>query len=157
MKYSHEQGFALIEVVVVVGLVGLAIFGVIGLAAQNVRLSRFALEETQASYLLEEGAEAVKAMRDENWASIEAFDTETLYYLDFNDGSWTATTVASTIGIFTRTVKFSEVYRDNNDDIALSGTVDNQTRLVTVNVEWASGGKSISQDLQLYITDFFTD
>jgi hypothetical protein len=108
--------------------------------------------------LLEEGAEAVKSIRDANWSTISGLTIGTTYYLSYNTSSnaWSLTTTPSTVDSFTRTVVFSSVNRDSNDDIAAAGTLDARTKEVTITVSWpAEDGRTLSKSLSLYIADIF--
>lgn len=131
-------------------------------ATKGIQLSNQALRQTQASFLLEEGAEAVKSIRDASWATISGLTLGTNYYMTFNTGTntWSlGTTPLGTIdGLFTRTVVLSGVSRDSNDDIVTSGGTydDARTKKVTVSVSWPlSDASTSSKDLSFYISDIF--
>ena len=112
----------------------------------------------QASSLLEEGAEAVKTIRDNDWTTISNLTVGTTYYLSYSSVTnlWSLTTTPSTIGIFTRTVVISAVNRDSNDDIVSSGgTLDVKTKKVTITTSFNSQSGTISKTLVFYISDIF--
>jgi len=57
--------------------------------------------------------------------------------------------------IYRRWCEFSEVFRDGNDDIAVSGTSDADTRLITCYVSWTTAGGDTKQlRLQGYLTNW---
>ncbi len=159
-KTLHKAGFSLVEVLIACAIISATTFALVSASTQGLQLSREALRQTQASLLLEEGAEAVKSIRDGAWADISAPTLDTDYYLvfDTNTSKWTLTTTdpGAMDAFFSRKVVISAVNRDANDDIATSGTLDARTRKVTVNVTWVASNTEISsKDLSFYISDIF--
>ena len=160
-KKSKSRGFSLIEVLIACAIISTSTFALMSAAAKGNQLSVKAVRQTQASFLLEEGAEAVKSIRDADWNTISGLTVGATYYLTFNTGTnlWSlGTTPVSTIdSTFTRTVVLSAVNRDASDDIVTSGgTLDTRTKKVTVNVSWTtSGGETSSKDLIFYLSDIF--
>ncbi len=154
---KSNNGFVLIEVVVACSIISVITFGIFSAAKNGINLSTGALRQTQASYLLEEGAEAMRSIRDANWTNISGLTLDTTYYLSYNTNNniWTLTQTPSTIDYFTRTVILSAVYRNGTDDIASSGTLDTGTKKVTVNVSWASSSGTSSKSLSFYIANIF--
>ncbi len=159
-KHSYKQGFSLVEVLVACFIITLTIIAVTSATTKGIQLSAQALRQTQVNFLLEEGAEAVKTIRDANWGTIAALTLDTPYYLSYststNTWSLSTTTIPAIDSIFTRTVTFSSVYRDTNDDIQSSGTLDSRTIKVTVTTSWAtSSNGTLSKNLQFYMSDIF--
>lgn len=150
---AGRQGFFLIEVIVASSIIAVVLILLIGSIQNTVEVSNRALERTQSSFLLEEGAEATKAIRDTSWSNISALTPGTPYYLSYNGTSWAFTTTPNTIDRFTRTVTLSAVYRNSSDDIASSGTLDAGTKLVTVTVSWLASSGMQTKSLSLYITN----
>ena len=162
-------GFTIIEVLVACSIITISMFALMQTAQKGIILSEYALKKSQASLLLEEGAEAVKSIRDNNWTTINNLTLNTQYYLFFNTTTklWsldntTTTTLAGSIptypidGIFRRTVVFYPVSRDVNDDIVSSGgTIDTRTKKVVVTTTWTTGGVSNIKSLSFYIADIF--
>ena len=164
MSYSKKknyikyiQGFSLIEVLIAVSVLGVLAVVLMSSTNKGIILSNQALNEVQAGFLLDEGAEAVKSLRDTNWTNISGVTDNTNYYLSFNNTTnlWSLSVTPSTIDSFTRTVVFSPVYRDVNDDIASSGTLDSGTKKVTITTFWSSNGNSISKSIPFYISNIF--
>lgn len=156
---NANKGFSLVEVVIASAIISIITFSIVSAAQKGLVLSLRALHQTQASYLLEEGAEAVKNVRDTSWSSISALTVGTTYYLSFNTTSniWSLSTTANKVdNFFTRTVLVSSVYRDANDDIATSGVIDTYTKKVDINVSWLSDGGTVSKSLSFYITNIFS-
>jgi type II secretory pathway pseudopilin PulG len=156
--YKRKQsGFFLIEVVIAVALAGGVLITVLSLVQDTVEVSQRSLEKTQAAYLLDEGIEGVKSIRDDAWTTITGLSSGTPYYLLWNGTKWTLTTTAQTVGGFTRTIVFEDVYRDGNDDIVSSGgTLDIGTRKGTVTLSWDPPSGAQSESIVFYIGDIRT-
>ncbi len=154
MKHHISRGFFLIEVVVASAVIAVVLMLLLGSIQNSVEASRRSLERTQVSYILEEGAEAVKSIRDTDWATITALSNDTTYYLVWSGNSWTLSTTPQSIEVFTRSVSLDPVYRSGTDDIVASGgTLDTGTRKVTITTTWSSSSGDKSEDLSFYITD----
>lgn len=146
----------LVEVIVVAAIISIAVLAASAVAQKSIYLARQSLHQSEAAFLLEEGAEATRIIRDNAWSGISGLTLSTDYYLSFSGGTWTFSTTPNQVGIFTRKVVFSSAYRDGNQNLASSGTADNQTRFVAVTVSWEEGGQTISKTLQFYLTDLFS-
>jgi Tfp pilus assembly protein PilV len=157
-NFKKQPGFFLIEVIIASALAGGILISLLSLVQNTVEISKRSLEKTQVGYLLEEGAEAVKTIRDASWSgNIVTLSNGTPYYLLWNGTEWRTSTTPSTIDIFTRTIIFEEVSRDSNSDIvAVGGTVDPRTRKVTVTVDWTTPKGPQSESLVFYIADIRT-
>ena len=119
-------------------------------------MSRQALHVSQATFLLEEGAEAVRIFRDNAWSNISSLNVGTNYYPTFS-GTWTVSTTPSTVGIFTRVITIANVNRDaTSGDITTSGVNDSGTKLITITVSWTESGQAMSKTLSFYIMDIFS-
>lgn len=160
---KKQKGFMLVEVVIASAIIVIITFAIVSAAQKGIALSQRALHESQASYLLEEGAEVVKIVRDNNWTTFAALTLGINYYYTYDNASntWSLTTVApvpSTIdSLFTRTVVFSSVNRDSaTEDIVTSGgVIDTRTKKVVVTVSWPYNGSTISKTLSYYVSDIF--
>lgn len=146
-----------VEILVAVSIITASILAAMAVSQKSVYVSRQAFHATQAAFLLEEGAEAVRILRDNAWANISGLTAGSNYYPTFSGGTWTLSSTANTVGIFTRTVNMASVNRDDiTKDISISGTNDPGTKLFTVTVSWAEGGITVIKTLQFYITDIFS-
>ncbi len=154
MRHTNTKGFFLIEVVIAVAVITVVLVSMLGIIQDTVEASQRSLERTQVAYLLEEGFEAVKTIRDESWTTITNLSDGTPYYVSWNGTSWSLTTTASTIGMFSRSIVFSSVARDSNDDIVDSGgTVDTRTRKGVVTITWTTPSGNRSEELTFYLAD----
>lgn len=151
---KKHTGFFLIEVVVATAVIATVLVVLLGAISNSVDISSLALQRAQASYLLEEGAEAIKVIRDNAWTNITNLTPNTDYYFSWSGSTWTSTSTPNTNGIFTRTAQCENVSRDaNNDIVATGGTNDAGTKKCTVTVRWTSTRGAQSESLSLYISN----
>jgi Tfp pilus assembly protein PilV len=149
-------GFMLVEVLVAVSIITAAVLATMTVAQKSIQVSRQALHTAQVAFLLEEGAEAVRIVRDSAWTNISSFSLDTDYYPVFSSNTWSLSSTPNTVGDFTRIVRLTSVNRDDTTkDISETGTIDPDTKLVTVNVAWVEGGTTATKTLQFYIMKIF--
>jgi prepilin-type N-terminal cleavage/methylation domain-containing protein len=159
-RASHTRGFSLIEVLIACAIIASLSLGLFTASQKAIQLSDQSLKLAEANMLLEEGAEAIKTIRDANWTNISSLTLETNYYLSYSTSTntWSlGTTVPAAIdGVFTRKMVFSAVNRDINDDIVSSGgTLDTRTKKVTISVSYGESYATITKTLIFYIADIF--
>ncbi len=147
----------MVEVLVAVAIITVAILSATGVAQKSVAISRQSTHQLQAAILLEEAAEVVRIVRDNDWTNISNLTTGTTYYPTFSGDTWNLSTTPNTIDIFTRTITFYSVNRDttSGDIISTGGSTDPGTRLVTATVTWNEGVNAQTKTLSFYITDLF--
>ncbi|OGI57097.1 hypothetical protein A3B85_03135 [Candidatus Nomurabacteria bacterium RIFCSPHIGHO2_02_FULL_37_13] len=150
------RGFMMVEILIVISIIVVSVLAALAVAQKSIYLSRQSLHQSQAAFLLEEGAEAVRIARDNAWVNVSSLNLSTDYYLSFSGGTWTLSTSPSGIDIFTRKIIFSSAYRDANEDLISSGALDSQTRLATIDVSWLEGGQTFSKTIQFYLADIFS-
>jgi Tfp pilus assembly protein PilV len=156
-KILSQKGFMMVEILIAVSVIAVSVLAVMGVAHNSIRVARQSSHATQAGFLLEEGAESVRILRDNAWTNISALTPSTNYYPTFSGGTWTLSTTPNTVGIFTRTVNISTVKRDNTtNDISSSGTDDPDTMLVVVTVSWLEGGTTVTKTLSFYVMNIFS-
>jgi len=159
--FSYKKGSGLVEVIIVSSIVVLVISALIGSVTVYLKQSGKNINDVKSGYLLEEGIEAVKIMRNDSWTNnIANLNNGSTYYLYFSTDSWTATTTSSLVDSrFVKTLTLSPVYRDANDDIASSGTLDSGTKKVTVNVAWfdAASSATTSKSVSTYISNIYNN
>jgi Tfp pilus assembly protein PilV len=154
-KQNKQAGFLLVEVLIVSAIMTVAALAIIAVAQKSIYVARESLHITQANFLLEEGAEAVRVLRDSGWSNISALNAGTDYYPTYS-GTWTLSASPNTVGNFTRKVTLTSVNRDaTTQDIAISGANDTGSRLVTVTVSWTEGGATVTKTLSYYLMNIF--
>lgn len=146
-----------IEILVAVTIITVSILATMTVAQKSVQVSRQSLHSSQAGFLLEEGAEALRTMRDSAWSNISSLVPGTEYYFLWNGSAWTLSETPSTIGEFTRIATVSSVNRDSStrDIVASGGTDDPDTKLVEIEVSWREGGTLVTKNIQFYLMNIF--
>ena len=156
---TTNRGVSFVEIIVAAAIIMVLVGTVI--SVYNLYLSRFdqTTASIKASYLTQEGVEAIKTFRDESWSNnIAPLDHNTKYYLTFStsSSSWATTTDPFLVdGTYKRWVELEKVYRDSEDDIAASGTNDPDTKKVTVHVAWDGISGTTTKETTTYITNLF--
>lgn len=164
LKHKHNNGLGLVEIVVGTAIISLSLVGLVTAFNVFIRTGLSNTNKIQATYIMEEGLEAIRYLRDSGYSSnISTLTSGTPYYLLFDGSDWSATTTATLIDSrFDRTITIADVYRhDSDDDIIASTspdskTLDSNTIQATVTVSWDSSG-SVSEEISAveYLTDFY--
>jgi len=160
-RNQFSRGAGLVEIVIAISIITLVLTSVISTYPVFLQSALATVDQVRGALLLEEGVEAVKTLRDDSWTTnISSLTASTTYYLSFSEGDsmWEATSSPSTIDTkFTRTFAVYAVNRDNDDDIDTSGggTVDANTRKLTVWVSWPDEGVTTTRSISTYITNIF--
>lgn len=154
-KINIKNGFGLIEVVVGAAIISAAFLGLMSAANVSFKILQKSSDNIKAGFLMEEGAEAVKIIRDSGWGNISSLSNGTDYYLIYNGATWATSTTPVYVDNFERKFVLSEVLRDANDDISSAGVADPDTKKVTISVSWQEGGNVVTQTFSTYITNLF--
>lgn len=156
---KSRDGFGLLETViggaiisiVLIGLAEVGRFAFVLVSASNFKI--------HSAFLVEEGVEAVRTLRDASWtANIAPVALDTDYYLSFSNGSWHLSSVHGPLvdNAFSRVVRFSAVCRDASDMITPCGSPpDADARKVTVDVGWQDRGRGATTTIETYLTNIF--
>jgi len=153
---TNKKGFGAIEIIIAAAIISITLFGLVSAFQNSLRVSRETGNKVQSGFLLEEGLEAARLMRDADWNNLNALATSTSYALLFENGSWVATTTVQYIdNKFERTILVEDVYRDANDDISPSGTFDPDTKKVTVYLSWSRNNATTTQSAATYLSNIF--
>jgi hypothetical protein len=157
-RYGNRKGIALVEVIVGTSIIVTSILVMVMTFGNLVHIDNSLNRKVQASLLVEEGFEVVKLLRDEGWdQNIQTLQPSAEHFIYFDSGSWHITP-SSTDPIdnkFTRVILFEDVFRDSYHDIAPSGNLDPDTKLVTVTVSYFTSRGIASTSAQTYITNLF--
>jgi type II secretory pathway pseudopilin PulG len=168
LKFCHlnfkllttRKGFSLLEVVVGISIIFLALFSLAMISRGILVARQQASLALQANFLLEEGAEAIRLIRDKGWTTYISGLSGTNYLYFVAGGStstWQTTTTPETIGVFGRSFTVSAVRRNGNDDIDPTGTNDPSTRLFDVTVAWPGSSGTSTRSVSFYLTNYFND
>ena len=146
-----------IEMLIAVSIMATSILAAMTISQRSINVSRQAFHATQAAFLLEEGAEVVRLLRDDDWNNISSLTAGLDYYPNFSAGAWALSETISPAGIFTRIVTVANVNRDNTTkNIASAGADDPGTKLINITVSWPEGGLTVTKNLSFYLMDIFS-
>ena len=160
LSRAESRGFVLVEAIVAVSVVSVVLLSLSGVAIFLSRASSNNTAKIQAAFLAEEGIEAVRILRDNGWSlKIASLDPDTAYYLAYVGGTWNATTDVTLIdSTFERTFVLENVYRNSSYDIvSTGGTLDPNTKKVTVSVSWSPSGLTSTKSFSTYLANIFND
>ncbi|MEK9182160.1 MAG: hypothetical protein AAB781_01055 [Patescibacteria group bacterium] len=156
-KKPFSKGFGLVEIIIGSTILTVSLIAISTYFQKSLQLSQDSGKTVQASFLLEEGIEAVKFFRDTSWVNISGLTAGTSYFFQFDGTKW-ATTSANVFvdGVFERKLTIDNVPRDVNDDIVSSGgTDDPDTKKATVSVSWLGRNGTTTKSISTYITNIF--
>jgi len=155
-----QAGFTIVEAIVAAAICLGVVLGIAGAFSLTLRSSLGNSARLQAAFLEEEGLEAARILRDSGWTSnIASHAAGTPFYLTFDGTTWKATTTNAYIGAtFERTIVIDNIYRDGSKNIVQSGgTLDANTKKVTVTVSYRQGSATTSRSLSTYLTNIFNN
>lgn len=163
-NYKYKKGLGLIEIIVGTAIISLSLAGLVTAFNVFVRTGLLNTNKIQAVYIMEEGVEALRFLRDTGWSSnINNLSKGVKYNLLFDGSEWDTTETKILIdNKFERTITLADIYRrDLDDDIVEVSSVDPKTLdantiQAIVSVSWGSFGvASGSVSSVVYLTDFF--
>jgi prepilin-type N-terminal cleavage/methylation domain-containing protein len=154
-----KRGFSLVEIIIGSAIIATSFVAIIGVNNYVLKNSLRHPYKTQSVYLAQEGIEALRIIRDRSYGTnIAPLSIGSTYYLHFNGITWISTTTPNLVdGVFTRNFILGDVYRDGNFNIANTGTLDSNSRLVTVNVMWRDENGTSTRQLQSYLFNTFNN
>ncbi|HEY1037485.1 MAG TPA: prepilin-type N-terminal cleavage/methylation domain-containing protein [Candidatus Paceibacterota bacterium] len=156
-----KRGMSLVEVLVASAIIMTSVVSIIGAYGGLTKLSLDNMPRIQSAMLLEEGAEALRLMRDSGWtAHIAPLGENAPYRFVWSAGQWRATTSPALIDSkFSRTFTLAPVYRDATtyDIVQTGGTLDSGTKKATVSVSWNQKGVTTTQSIELYVYNTFNN
>lgn len=157
-KIKKEKGSGMVEILIASAIMVTVVISVVGVYHSLTRISLQNTENIQGAFLMEEGVEAVRVMRDNAWSNIASSTVGTPYYFRWQSGTWRATTSPQVVDVFYRTVVFSNVNRDTNFNIVTSGgTLDTGTKKATISVSWPSRTGTTTKSTDMYIFKSFNN
>ncbi|MBI2109066.1 MAG: prepilin-type N-terminal cleavage/methylation domain-containing protein [Parcubacteria group bacterium] len=162
-KLQAKNGFGLIEILVASAILSASLVTLTASSQIAFRLMKESLERTQAGFLVEEGVEVTRILRDDAWSlNIAPVPTGVEMYFVFasSTNTWTLESAAPPLieNLFTRRVVFDDVYRrDSDGEIIDEGsldpkTLDPDTRKATIEVLWGDG-RNVT--FETYIANIF--
>jgi prepilin-type N-terminal cleavage/methylation domain-containing protein len=145
----HARGFTAVEVLIGVALASVILIFAANTVALFINAGRVVSEKTKALYLVEEGLELIRFVRDESWSTISSLSTSGTHYLGITTSLITTTTTPEIIGGFRRSFTIQNVYRNTTtSDIVASTTggsvADTSSKYITLSVAWGNPTTTIS-------------
>jgi len=159
--FKTNKGFGILEIVIASAIVSIALFSLLTVFIFTNRLNLQSNNKIRANFLVEEGIEALRFLRDASWSgNMDALSQGTDYYISFATmtSTWSIETVDPGLidDLFLRKVILEDVYRDSSDDIVTpGGTLDPDTKKFTVEVEWQERTASSTIRVSTYLSDIF--
>lgn len=150
-----RRAISLIEVLLALVIFVLFVGGIFYLAVDVRDQSSQGRLKSEALTYAEEGLEAVRFIRDQDFWDLE----DGTYGLLESGGTWSFSGTSDTIDAFyERSIVIDPVYRDVDGNIASTGTLDPLTKKVTSAVEWSWRGVVLdSVELTTYYTNWRGD
>lgn len=155
---NSQSGQSLVELLIVIGLCAVLFPALItGLVASRSGKAQ-QKQRAEAITLLKEAEEAVRSIKEKDWANLSPMDTELHTVRD--GAGWKFVNTAETMPSgFTRKVIISNVYRDSSNNIIPTGTVeqiDPSTKKVVISVTWSKPIPA-SANSTLYLTRYLSN
>ncbi|OGF69420.1 hypothetical protein A3H65_04230 [Candidatus Giovannonibacteria bacterium RIFCSPLOWO2_02_FULL_45_14] len=159
----NKRGFGILEIVIASAIIGGTLFAMVSIFLLSRDIIIFSTQKLQASYIVEEGLEVSRFMRDSGWSgNIAPLSTGADYFFMFSTSisEWAISpSVQPPIeGLFLRSFRVENVSRDASANIETTYNAANDdpgTRKVTVKVVWSYKNKNQSITAETYLTDLF--
>ena len=158
---NKTSGFGSIEILVASSIIAIAFLGLKSTATMSLKILNLSTHRLKASFLLEEGMEALKIMRDNGWVNVGELNPYISYYFVFEDSTWKTTSVNTFIdGVYERTITIPNRIKreDGTDDIVPPGPgtyTGLGTRGFNYTVSWSDGKSTSTESVYGYIMNIF--
>lgn len=160
IKYKKTKGFSLVEIIIASSILLISVVSIFSAFTLAVSTSAKNTAMVQATFLLEEGNEALRNMRDFSFSTyIASLDVDRSYRLEWVNSHWQATTTNTFIdNKFDRSFTVNNVMRDASNNVVNSGgTIDPNIKNVLVVVSWKNGSATTSKTMQSYVSNIFSN
>jgi len=138
LNVKTAKGFSLVEVLLSIALFSLFVLGIAGAINFSVQSQELTSYKQRAVFLMDEGLEAVRSIRNEAYAGL----TDGAHGLGIVSNKWAFSGASDAIGEFTRTVTVS--------------TVDSTTKQVVATVSWPAQFSPVnSVTSTMYLTNWY--
>lgn len=138
-KKFNKQGFSLIEIILASALLGMMTLIFLSVLTYGQISTKRAIDRNRAVLLSEEGLEAARAIRDENFSNLITGN----YGLQWMNNKWQLVSGTEIVENFTRSISVSDV--------------DAHTKQIISKVEWVPiGGGNLSINISTLLTDWRT-
>lgn len=149
-----QKGQSLVELLIVIGLFVVIAPAILTgfVSSREARPQRE--RRLESLVLLREAEEALRTVREEDWANIDSNITMgSAYHPEIFGSTWTLVSGSETVNTaFTRQIVINDVQRDSGGAIVASGgTVDDSTKAATITVSWTEP-IAASSEATVYLT-----
>lgn len=146
-----KKAYTIIEYIIAIGLVIIFISAATTSILGSTSIVRTSAEITKAKFIAQEGIEALKSIKNQNWSNITLGGP---YGIE-KSPNWVISGTENEIDQFTRTVYISPVRRNAFGLIVeTGGTIDSNTVKITSRVEWETMGKSRDFEITSYLMNW---
>ncbi|MFH1611706.1 MAG: prepilin-type N-terminal cleavage/methylation domain-containing protein [bacterium] len=153
---NNQKGFTVVEVIVGLSILSIAFLGFLSLARFNFIIQEQGNKKIEAINIANEAIEIIRGIRNEDWNNIATLTVDTDYYLTIMGEEWNLVTTDPGVinDIYTRRIRFGNTYRDANDNISASGSLDSGTKKIEAIIEWNDKGITRQLLLDTYLTNW---
>jgi hypothetical protein len=153
---KNAKGISLVEVVIGSAIVLVIFSGLVSVFNFYFKHSINLTDNIKAEFLVEEGMEALRSMRDADFLLLSSLSGVGQRHLEWSGTAWIASSTPEIIdGIFHRDFVIESVHRDAFFDIASAGDIDEHTLKATVFVSWLENGATTTRSLETYFGNIF--
>lgn len=148
----------MVELIVISAVLSIIVIAASYVAKKSIEVSSRTIHTMEASFLLEEGVEVMRILRDTNFDNIDPnLVGSNDQYLTLVSNTWSLIDTPQNNGIFTRIINIYPVYRDSttSDIVKSGGVLDSGTAFITVTVSWQEGTEILTKNLSFYLSDLF--
>lgn len=147
-RRGNNRGITLVEVIIGAGIVAAVTVATSFAVSLFIDTANLTVHNTRALFLAEEGITLTQYLRSEAWANITSQTLGADRYLSVSTSSVSFTGSIETLpGGYTRTLVFSSLYRNSDNDIVEStdpgAVADPGARMVEVTVDHPEGSVSL--------------
>lgn len=132
MKTKKLNSFSLVEVILAISIFTIISIAIVETILHSISSHHLAEEYTQAEFYAQEGIEALRSIRNQNWSNINPGT----FGLTKTNGFWQLQSNPETLGKFTRIIKIDPVNRLGDQIVENGGTIDPYTYKITSKVSW---------------------
>ncbi|MFC1595171.1 prepilin-type N-terminal cleavage/methylation domain-containing protein [Patescibacteria group bacterium] len=159
LTHNKNSGFALIEVLVTLGITAIIAISFINLVINSHKISRINLNNLKAELYLMEAIEAAKDLESSGWFKLLEVHCDASYsnicHPEINSNEWILVSGAEQLdsGLYNRYIEIEHVYRDSTtNEIVESGGFDHiDTKKVIATITWNQEGEIRSKSLETYV------
>ncbi len=155
--FFKEKAQSLVEVVIAIGLISIVFTGSWKVIHNSYMSINEELVGTKAHYLVIEGVEGIRSLRDEDWNKI----VDGTWHFEFDESDPESKVLNMIEGeeliedVYSRRIEISSVRRDPSTGKISEDTnyeIDPETKLVEIIVQWEYVGETKTDIERIYLT-----